>query len=565
MNSRIGLLILAGAIVTVGDAAAVGTQPSRTDRASLEQTDRMIVGYKSDAAKGNQEPFASRSAARSARSLNAAAAFGASLRPLRHTALGAQVLQLDRPLSVAAVAQMAEQLRRDDPDVEYAEPDLRMRPHWTPADPFYGSLWALHDPLAGIRVSSAWDRSRGQGVTVAVLDTGYTAHSDLQANLLPGYDFIGDASRARDGDGRDANAADQGDWRAAGECPAPFAGAANSSWHGTHVAGTIAALADNGIGIAGVAPQAKILPLRVLGKCGGYTSDIADAIVWAAGAPVWGLPANPYPAKILNLSLGGPGSCGQAFQDAVNTARNQGALVIASAGNDNADVLNATPANCTGVIAVAATDLQGNKASFSNYGYRIALAAPGVGIFSTYNNGSNWPATENYQYMQGTSMAAPHVSGVAALMLAANPYLNDRDLERLLLRTVRAFPGSCSSCGAGLLDAAAAVAVAAGNPAAAPKVEIMSLAFSGGLGQTAREAMVTDGQGPYSYQWTVSNPEFRLQTPQARSTRVNTSVPYCETVSTTLTVKATDSQGRSGTASTSIRFTNPRVPGRQCP
>ncbi|QPF71608.1 S8 family serine peptidase [Roseateles sp. DAIF2] len=503
--------------------------------------------------------------ARTQLALNAANVVGASLRPLRETAQRAQVLQLDRPLSVAAVAQMAAQLRRDDPDVEYAEPDLRMRPHWTPADPYYGSLWALHDPLAGIRLASAWDRSRGQGVTVAVLDTGYTAHADLQPNLLPGYDFIGDAARARDGDGRDANAADQGDWRYAGECPAPMGGAANSSWHGTHVAGTIAALADNGVGIAGVAPQAKILPLRVLGKCGGYTSDIADAIVWAAGASVWGLPANPYPAKILNLSLGGVGSCGQTYQDAVNTARNLGALVIASAGNDDTDVLNATPANCTGVLAVAATDTQGSKASFSNYGYRISLAAPGVSIYSTYNSGSNWPATETYQYMQGTSMAAPHVSGVAALMLAANPYLNDRDLERLLLRTVRAFPGSCSSCGAGLLDAAAAVAVAAGNPAAAPTVEIMSLAFSGGLGQTAREAMVTNGQGPYAYQWAVSNPEFRLQTPTARNTRINASVPYCETVSTNLMLTVTDAQGRSGSASTSIRFTSPRVPGRQCP
>ena len=159
-----------------------------------------------------------------------------------------------------------------------------------------------------MRIPGAWDVATGTGVTVAVIDTGITAHPDLDANVLPGYDFVSDATAARDGNGRDANAQDQGDWYAAGECGQPTAG--NTSWHGTHVAGTVAAVTGNATGVAGVAPNAKVVPVRVLAKCGGSLSDIADAIVWASGGTVAGIPANANPAKVINMSLGGSGACG---------------------------------------------------------------------------------------------------------------------------------------------------------------------------------------------------------------------------------------------------------------
>lgn len=542
----------------------IAVLPQIAKAASETTTDRLIVKYRSTAlpkaavATGLQ-PEQTRRAG------NAAHAFGSTLTALRQTAQGAQVFKLDRALDAASVAQMAEQLRRDDSTVEYAEPDLRMFAHWTPSDPAYGWQWDLHDPVAGIRAPGAWDRSSGQGVTVAVLDTGYTPHTDLLPNIVGGHDFIADAGRARDGGGRDASAIDEGDWRYAGECAAPMANASNSSWHGSHVAGTIAAAANNGQGIAGIAYGARILPVRVLGKCGGYTSDIADGIIWAAGGQVSGAPGNGYPARVLNLSLGGTGACGQTYQNAINTARSLGALVVVSAGNDNADVANATPANCLGVMAIAATDTQGGKASFSNHGYGITLAAPGVSIYSLYNTGTTVPAAQSYSYMQGTSMAAPHVAGVAALMFSVNPYLNDRDVERKLRASARPFPASCTNCGVGLLDANAAVATAQGNSAIAPTVEIVQPPFSGGLGVTTREAFASDGQAPYSYHWTVSNSSFRLESPTARSTKISASVPYCEFVSSNLTITVTDALGRTGSATTNIRFSNPRVPGRQCP
>ena len=170
-----------------------------------------------------------------------------------------------------------------------------------------------------MRIPGAWDVSTGSGSTVAVIDTGITAHLDLDANVLPGYDFVSDATAARDGNGRDSNAQDQGDWYAAGECGQTAA--ANSSWHGTHVSGTVAAVAGNSTGVAGVAPTAKVVPVRVLAKCGGSLSDIADAIIWAAGGTVSGIPANANPAKVINMSLGGSGACGTTYQAAIDCRR----------------------------------------------------------------------------------------------------------------------------------------------------------------------------------------------------------------------------------------------------
>jgi serine protease len=297
-----------------------------------------------------------------------------------------------------------------------------------------------------------------------VIDTGIRPHADLDGQIVAGYDMINDATVGNDGNARDSDPSDPGDWVAANECGTGTS-ASNSSWHGTHVAGTIAAKTNNSLGIAGIAFNAKIQPVRVLGKCGGYTSDIADAITWASGGTVSGVPANATPAKVLNLSLGGSGSCGTTTQTAINGARSRGASVIVAAGNSAVNASNATPANCSGVVAVAALDRYGARAYYSNYGTVVALAAPGGdmrssasnGILSTLNAGTTTPGADNYAYYQGTSMATPHVAGVAALLYSLKPSATPDEIRTALTSSARPFAGSCSGCGSGMLDAAAAL------------------------------------------------------------------------------------------------------------
>ncbi len=356
--------------------------------------------------------------------------------------------------------------------VASVEPDLIMTAQSEPNDPRYKDQWDYYEPTGGMNLPGAWDRADGTGVTVAVIDTGITKHADLNANILPGYDFISDATAARDGNGRDADPTDQGDWYAAGECGETTP--SNSSWHGTHVAGTIAALSNNGLGVAGIAPKAKILPVRVLGKCGGRTSDIVDAITWASGGKVARVPANPTPAKVINMSLGGSGRCAAAYQKAINSAVSRGTTVVVAAGNSNADVANFTPASCNNTISVAASDREGNRAFYSNFGTLIDFTAPGGevrnetdapgtrtkpqdGILSTLNAGTTIAGAETYQTYMGTSMAAPHVAGLAALMLS-RAALSPAQVESAIKAHVRPLPGTCSGgCGAGLVDAAATV------------------------------------------------------------------------------------------------------------
>ncbi len=360
------------------------------------------------------------------------------------------------------------------PEVEYVEPDyvLTTMAEATPAmpnDAYLSYQWPLLDALSGIRADQAWGYTTGAGSVVAVIDTGVLPHQDLLPNLLPGYDMIGDTFVANDGDGRDADATDPGDYVLANECG--NTSNINSSWHGTHVTGTIAAAGNNAEGIAGVAYNAKALPVRALGKCGGYTSDIAAAVIWAAGGSVSGAPLNPNPARVINLSLGGASSCGTTMQNAINTARSKNAVVVVAAGNSNTDASQSSPANCSGVITVAATGKDGGKAYYSNYGNVVDLAAPGGsmntgtanGILSTLNTGTQLASADTYSYYQGTSMATPHVAGVAALMLAANPALTPDQVESALKASARSFPQTCNGCGAGLLDANAAVQAALGT------------------------------------------------------------------------------------------------------
>ena len=356
-------------------------------------------------------------------------------------------------------------------NVEYIEIDQMLKPFATPNDPRYDDQWHYYEQAGGLNLPTAWDTATGSGVTVAVLDTGYRPHIDLNANILPGYDMISDTFVANDGGARDSDARDPGDAVSAGECGNNNS-AQGSSWHGTHVAGTVAAVTNNGEGVAGVAYDAKVVPVRVLGKCGGLTSDIADGIIWASGGSVSGVPANANPADVINMSLGGSGSCSSTTQNAINQARNNGTVIVIAAGNDNDNANNYNPGNCNGVVNVASVGRNGGRAYYSNYGTSIDVAAPGgaqsfandsEGVLSTHNSGSSSPSSDSYHYSQGTSMAAPHVAGVAALIKQAKPTATPDEIESILKSSTRSFPATCNNCGTGIVDAAAAVAAASGG------------------------------------------------------------------------------------------------------
>jgi len=401
----------------------------------------------------------------------AAAQQGVQLTHLRNNALGAHILKLDRRLAVTDAQALAARLKAMDPAIEYAEPDRILHALMTPNDGSYTSQWDLYDATGGIKAPQAWDLATGSGVTVAVIDTGYRPHTDLAANIVAGYDFINDTAVANDGGGRDSDAKDPGDWTSAGECGTGEP-ASNSSWHGTHVAGTIAAVTNNGSGVAGIAFNAKVQPARVLGKCGGYTSDIADAMIWTSGGTVSGVLTNARPVRVINMSLGGTGACDTTTQSAITSARSRGTVVVVAAGNENVDVSNSNPANCSGVVAVAAINRFGSRAYYSNYGSLVTLAAPGGdmrsnsadGILSTLNSGSTTPGSDSYAYYQGTSMATPHVAGVVALMISKKPTATVDEVVNALKSTARAFPGSCSGCGSGIVDAYAAVQAMTSTP-----------------------------------------------------------------------------------------------------
>ena len=431
-------------------------------------TDRIIVKYRGS-------PDAAQAMAGTTKLGNAelsAQRFGLTMSRVRTTALGSQVLRVDRKLSLAEAEQLAADIAASDPNVEYAEPDRIMRKVFTPNDTRYNEQWHYFEAAGGINAPTAWDKSTGSGVVVGVVDTGYRPHADLAANILPGYDFISDTFVSNDGNGRDSDASDPGDAISAGECGGGEPTQSEpSSWHGTHVAGTIAAKTNNGSGVAGVAFNAKVVPARVLGKCGGYTSDIADAIIWVSGGSVSGVPANANPAKVINISLGGDGACDTTTQNAINSARSRGTSVIVAAGNENRDASLDSPANCSGVVTVASVNRSGGRSYFSNFGSSVEVAAPGGdirvssanGILSTLNAGSNAPGADSYAFYQGTSMATPHVVGVVALMLSAKPTLTPDQVSSILQSTARVFPATCSQCGSGIVNASAAVDAALGG------------------------------------------------------------------------------------------------------
>ena len=403
----------------------------------LAQTNRVIVRWDRPAAASELRQGPRLHAIRAASRTPA--------RFLRVTGSGAAVYDVGEPLAGNG-ARILEGLARV-PGVVSVEPDLWMTASDLPDDPDAAALWGLLGPLDaspwGIDAPAAWPTADGDGVVVAIVDSGVVAHPDLADQVIPGYDMYA----------RDADASDPGNWCGNGQ----------SNWHGTHVAGTVAALANNAIGVFGGAPGVKIQPVRVLGPCGGFASDVADGIRWAAGGSVPGVPANPTPADVINASLGtGPRpACLDESASAIADARSRGAIVVVSAGNFDMEARLQDPANCDGVLAVAATDDEGRRASFSNYGATVDLAAPGIGILSTVNGGTTVPEPGGtYRELSGTSMSAPHVALTAALVRSAYPALSNDAVELSL--TASALPVAADAtatgcaargCGAGIVNA----------------------------------------------------------------------------------------------------------------
>ena len=390
----------------------------------------------------------------------------------------AMVVRLPVDVSLQEARRIAEQLA-ENPAVASAQPDKRVYPALVPNDPEFPNQWHLIEDTAGIRMPSAWDRQTGSNsVVIAQLDTGIISHRDLNsARILGGFDLITDVATANDGDSRDPDPSDPGDATVDNECGAGIPGEP-SSWHGLAVAGVLVADSDNITDIAGIDFAARLLPVRVLGKCGGDISDVADGIRWAAGLQIAGVPLNPTPANVINVSLSGEGGCSFEEQAAINDAVNAGAVVVVAAGNEGIDVASVSPANCDNVITVGAVGRDGSRASYMNAGEEIDLSAPGGdgdginadGILTLFNSGSTVPVADRLAEIQGTSFTAAQTSAVVALMWAASVdasvVLDPLSIQDILRLTARPFPdSSCNTslCGQGILDADAALAAAV-NP-----------------------------------------------------------------------------------------------------
>ncbi|WP_425508249.1 S8 family serine peptidase [Tahibacter soli] len=485
-------------------------------------------------------------------------ALGLNLVHERELATGGQLIRIDPAagaragtspaLSADAAAEFMVKFAQN-PAVSRIEPNHRVHATLVPNDTRYNEQWDMFNSVGGMNVQSAWDVATGSGVVVAVIDTGITPHSDLSGQTVAGYDFISSSTTARDGNGRDSNPNDEGDWFATNECGVPYS--SNSSWHGTHVAGTIAALTNNAKGVAGVAFNAKVQPVRVLGKCGGTIADIADAIIWSSGGTVSGVPANATPARVINLSLGGQGACSSTEQNAINSARSRGTVLAIAAGNDNANVSGFDPGNCSGVISIAATTKAGSRASYSNYGALIDVSAPGGDgsggagdILSTLNSGTTTQSGETYAFYAGTSMASPHVAGLAALMLSKNSSLTPDQIETLIKNNAKPLPGSCSGgCGTGIIDAAKTLqAVTGGGGNVAPTANFT--ATTSGLTANFTDTS-TDSDGSIaSRAWNFGD--------GTTSTAANPSKTYSAAGTYTVTLTVTDNGGATNTKTGSV-------------
>ena len=412
------------------------------------------------------------------------------------------VIKLGEMASLEEMNDIALSLKEINSSIQYVKADTRMFPMaTTPNDEFFANRqWNLQSSATqGLNLPAAWDFTTGSSdVVVAVLDTGVLKdHVGFDSTrLLDGFDMVsannvdGAFTKSGDGDGQDSDPNDEGNWvtnlestDGAGE----FFGCTetSSTWHGTHVAGIIGAASNDGNGdgsgggISGIDWNTKILPVRVLGKCGGYTSDIIDGIRWAAGLEVTGITTNSNPADVINMSFGTVNACDITLQSAIDDARTAGSVVVVAAGNDSALAIDSTPANCENVIVVAAHDQNGELSTSSNSGVNVDVIAPGgntattcnddsqEAIYSLGDGGTQMADLDNsYICHEGSSMAAAHVSGVASLMLAGNPSLTPDEIETAIKQTARSFVGGTTcetnndTCGIGIVDAASAIASA---------------------------------------------------------------------------------------------------------
>jgi serine protease len=543
--------------------AAEGGQPRRqpTLEAGAEAA-RVIVKYRDSASVLSSDTKSILAAGSSSGGPQAAGAMGKrlglTLTDGRAISARTQVLHATGMSS----RRLAEQLAQDS-EVEWAVEDKRRFISMVPNDPLYAAGQASTTPAAGqwylrpydstivsaINAQAAWDTTQGSSsIVVAVLDTGVIkAHPDLASKLLSGYDFINTTAVANDGDGRDSDASDPGDWITSTEnASGTFkdCGVSNSSWHGTRTASLIGAATNNSVGMAGVAPNVMLLPLRVLGKCGGYDSDIQAAMRWAAGLSVSGLSTNTNPARVINMSLGSTDSCNAAYQSVVNELVAAKVAIVAAAGNEGLAV--GTPANCSGVIAVAGIRHAGTKVGYSSLGPEVAISAPAgncvnetgtcvYGLITATNSGTTSPtntSTATYNngtnYSVGTSFAAPLVSGTVALMLSANSNLTPGELTSLLKSSARSFPTNSSvsacqapsstaqtsecnctttTCGAGMLDTAAAVQAAAATVTPTPVISSSATLMLAGESVTlsGSGSTASSGRSLASYAWAITS------------------------------------------------------------
>jgi serine protease len=505
-------------------------------------------------------------------------------------------LRFDRPLRGQAL-QDALRRARLHPDVAWVEPNVLLkRLQTTPNDPGFAQQWHLQTPALGgvsaINLPPAWALSTGSaGITVAVLDTGILPHPDLAGRVWPGYDFVSEVAYANDGDGRDPDPSDAGDWvSASGNDPAVqqmvksgTCAVADSSWHGTFIAGQIAAVTHNGLGIAGINWANKVLPVRVAGKCGALLSDMLDGMRWAAGLPVAGVPANPNPARVINLSFGGDVPCASnaLYQSAIDDVTAQGALVVVAGGNSASALMR--PADCQRVLSVGAVRQDGLKTDYSSFGPSLGLMAPGgsssegAPLYSTRNTGrtSAVPAQDHYDHLQGSSFAAPLAAGVASLMLSLNPALSPAQLVDRLRAGVRPWSSvpqiptypTCSNarrsqqecncttdtCGPGLLDADRAVRLALG-----PAVVIAApgtVAPGARVALDGRQSVAIPDATLASFAWQqLEGPPVPIGSATDALASV-TLAPGPATYVFELTV--TDSMGRSGRDHVSVRAAAP--------
>lgn len=581
------VLLLAARGVPAGGCEQGGVPESLPGGAPGAASERVIVKFRSGALIGSTGSSAGAAAAGSAA---LARRVRLNLRASRSLGAGMQLLEVTPRISGEPAAEVLARLRAD-PAVQYADLDVRRYPQALPNDLLYPQQWYLQAPTtataSAVDAETAWNISTGSsGVVIAELDSGVRFdHPDLLraglgGRLLPGYDFISNVQVANDGNGRDPDASDPGDWVTSQDTQsAPFTGCKvqGSSWHGTQVAGVLGAITDNQTGVAGLNWRGLILPVRVLGKCGGYDSDILPAMLWAAGIHVDGVPDNPYPAQIENLSFGSTGSCLQDYADVISQLTAKGVLVVASAGNDSGPV--DSPADCAGVAGIAAVREVGTKVGYSNLGPQIALSAPGGNcvnttggaclypIVTTTNFGSTAPGANGYTGDAdpglGTSFATPIVTGIAALMKAVNGNLDPAELIARLEESATAFPPSsdptvpvcqvptpgatqlecsctASTCGAGMVNAARAV-----EDALRPIAAIAALS-NASPGQT----LTLDGSGSAaacghsirSYEWTEAG------SPAVISNAATVAVTAPASGTTTLQLTITDDAGRTDTA-----------------